>query len=109
MVEFVLPVRSDTAQDRKSAKQGIEALYLSNLVRRVIGAVARLRTRGQLMELRYLAEGHAKGKIVINASPIILLHKADIEFLLPALFSSIIVPEGVMKEISVPHSPSCVG
>jgi len=42
-----------------------------------------------------------KGKIVINASPIILLHKADIEFLLPALFSSIIVPEGVMKEISV--------
>ena len=42
-----------------------------------------------------------KGKIVINASPLILLHKADIEFLLPALFSSIIVPEGVMKEISV--------
>jgi hypothetical protein len=24
-----------------------------------------------------------KGKIVINASPIILLHKADLEFLLP--------------------------
>ena len=42
-----------------------------------------------------------KGKIVINASPLILLHKADLEFLLPALFSSIIVPEGVMKEISV--------
>ncbi len=42
-----------------------------------------------------------KEKIVINSSPIILLHKADIEFLLPALFSSIIVPEGVMKEISV--------
>jgi len=42
-----------------------------------------------------------KGKIVINASPIILLHKADLEFLLPALFSSIIIPEGVMNEISV--------
>jgi len=42
-----------------------------------------------------------KGKIVINASPIILLHKADLAFLLPDLFSSIIVPEGVMKEISV--------
>ena len=42
-----------------------------------------------------------KGKIVINASPLILLHKADIEFLLPALFSSIIVPDGVMQEISV--------
>jgi predicted nucleic acid-binding protein len=42
-----------------------------------------------------------KGKIVINASPLILMHKADIEFLLPALFSSIIVPEGVMQEISV--------
>ena len=25
-----------------------------------------------------------KGKIVINASPIILLHKAELEFLLPA-------------------------
>jgi predicted nucleic acid-binding protein len=42
-----------------------------------------------------------KAKIVINASPLILLHKADIEFLLSALFSSIIVPEGVMQEISV--------
>jgi len=42
-----------------------------------------------------------KGKIVINASPLILLHKADMEFLLPALFSSIIVPEGVVQEISV--------
>jgi len=42
-----------------------------------------------------------KGKIVINASPIILLHKADLEFLLPALFSSIIIPDGVMDEISV--------
>ena len=42
-----------------------------------------------------------KGKIVINASPIILLHKADLEFLLPALFSSIIIPDGVMNEISV--------
>ena len=42
-----------------------------------------------------------KGKIVINASPIILLHKADLEFLLPALFSSIIIQDGVMNEISV--------
>jgi len=42
-----------------------------------------------------------KGKIVINASPIILLHKADIGFLLPALFSSIIIQDGVMNEISV--------
>lgn len=42
-----------------------------------------------------------KGKIVINASPVILLHKADLEFVLPALFSSIIIPNGVMEEISV--------
>jgi predicted nucleic acid-binding protein len=44
-----------------------------------------------------------KGKIVINASPppIILLHKVDLESVLPALFSSIIVPNGVMEEISV--------
>jgi predicted nucleic acid-binding protein len=42
-----------------------------------------------------------KEKIVINSSPIILLHKADLEFLLPALFSSIIIPDGVMDEISV--------
>lgn len=42
-----------------------------------------------------------KGKIVINASPIILLHKADLEYLLPALFSSIIVPNKVMDEIAV--------
>ncbi|MBN2125561.1 MAG: hypothetical protein JW821_14785 [Deltaproteobacteria bacterium] len=42
-----------------------------------------------------------KGKIVINASPVILLHKADLEFVLPALFSSIVIPNGVMDEISV--------
>jgi predicted nucleic acid-binding protein len=42
-----------------------------------------------------------KGKIVINTSPIILPHKADLEFLLPALFSSIVIPDGVMDEISV--------
>jgi predicted nucleic acid-binding protein len=48
-----------------------------------------------------------KAKIVINASPLILLHKADIEFLLPALFSSIIVPDGVMQEISVHDFTIC--
>jgi predicted nucleic acid-binding protein len=42
-----------------------------------------------------------KGKIVINASPLILLHKADLEFVLPALFSSIIVPNGVLEEVSI--------
>jgi predicted nucleic acid-binding protein len=42
-----------------------------------------------------------KGKIVINASPVILLHKADLESVLPALFSSIVIPNGVMDEISV--------
>ena len=42
-----------------------------------------------------------KGKIVINASPLILLHKTDLGFLLPALFSSIIIPDAVMDEISV--------
>lgn len=42
-----------------------------------------------------------KGKIVINASPVILLHKADLEFVLPALFSNIVIPDGVMQEISV--------
>jgi predicted nucleic acid-binding protein len=49
-----------------------------------------------------------KGRIVINSSPIILLHEADLEFLLPALFSSIIIPDGVMDEISV-HEEDDVG
>ena len=42
-----------------------------------------------------------KGKIVINASPVILPHKADLEFVLPALFSNIVIPNGVMDEVSV--------
>ncbi|MFH1489606.1 MAG: DUF3368 domain-containing protein [Pseudomonadota bacterium] len=49
-----------------------------------------------------------KGKIVVNASPLILLHKADLEFLLPALFSSIIIPSGVMDEIAIHEEDEAV-
>ncbi len=39
-------------------------------------------------------------RIVINASPLILLCKADLESVLPALFSAVVVPTGVMEEIA---------
>lgn len=43
-------------------------------------------------------------KIVINASPLILLCNSDLEFLLPELFSEIVVPTAVWHEISSgPH------
>lgn len=38
-------------------------------------------------------------KIVINASPLILLCNSDLEFVLPALFSDIVVPTAVWQEI----------
>lgn len=38
-------------------------------------------------------------KVVINASPLILLCNSDLEFLLPGLFSEIVVPTAVWHEI----------
>ncbi|RME41698.1 MAG: DUF3368 domain-containing protein [Caldilineae bacterium] len=43
-------------------------------------------------------------KIVLNASPLILLCNSELSFILPALFTDIIVPEGVWQEIAnSPH------
>jgi len=39
-------------------------------------------------------------KVVVNASPLILLFKSGLDDLLPQLFSTIIVPEAVWDEIS---------
>lgn len=39
-------------------------------------------------------------KIVVNASPLILLFKSGLEGLLPQLFSEIVVPAAVWDEIS---------
>lgn len=38
-------------------------------------------------------------KVVVNASPLILLFKSDLEHLLSELFSEIVVPEAVWNEI----------
>ena len=38
-------------------------------------------------------------KIVLNASPLILLCNSELSFVLPALFSDIVVPETVWQEI----------
>lgn len=38
-------------------------------------------------------------KVVVNASPLILLFKSDLESILPQLFSEIVVPEAVWDEI----------
>ncbi|MCP4396561.1 MAG: DUF3368 domain-containing protein [bacterium] len=43
-------------------------------------------------------------KIVINASPLILLCNGDLAFILPELFTEIVLPEAVWQEIlSSPH------
>ena len=39
-------------------------------------------------------------KIVLNASPLILLCNCELDFMLPELFPEIIVPEGVWREIT---------
>lgn len=39
------------------------------------------------------------GKIVLNASPLILLCNSQLSFVLPALFSEIVVPEAVWQEV----------
>ena len=39
-------------------------------------------------------------KIVLNASPLILLCNGELEFVLPKLFTDIIVPEAVWQEIT---------
>ena len=38
-------------------------------------------------------------KIVLNASPLILLCNSELSFILPALFPEIVVPEAVWQEI----------
>jgi len=40
-------------------------------------------------------------KVVVNASPLILLSKSDLEELLPKLFKEIIIPEAVWNEVSL--------
>ncbi len=42
-----------------------------------------------------------KDKIVLNASPIIALFKAGLDFVLPEIFDSIVVPDAVWQEISL--------
>ena len=39
-------------------------------------------------------------RIVIDASPLILFCKADLEFMLRTLFSAVVIPTGVMEEIA---------
>ena len=39
-------------------------------------------------------------RVVINASPLILLFNSDLSFILPALFEEILVPEAVWGEIA---------
>ena len=40
-------------------------------------------------------------RIVLNASPLIALFKARLEFILPGIFERIVVPEAVWQEVSV--------
>ncbi|NOZ49473.1 MAG: DUF3368 domain-containing protein [Chloroflexi bacterium] len=43
-------------------------------------------------------------KIVLNASPLILLCNGELDFILPSLFAEVVVPEAVWQEIvSGPH------
>jgi len=44
-------------------------------------------------------------KIVLNASPLILLVNCEMENILPAMFQNIVIPERVLKEISVSKHP----
>lgn len=43
-------------------------------------------------------------KIIVDSSPLIVLLKSDLEYILPKLFEEIIVPEEVWQEISVKKS-----
>jgi len=43
-------------------------------------------------------------KIVINASPLILLFNSDLAFILPEIFNEIVVPDAVWNEIVIPVS-----
>lgn len=47
-------------------------------------------------------------KIVINASPIILLCKSDLEFLLPQMFNEILVPYAVWDEVLYGHDLTAI-
>lgn len=44
-------------------------------------------------------------KIILNASPLILLCNSQLSFVLPALFSEIVVPEAVWREIANSSHP----
>lgn len=39
-------------------------------------------------------------KIIVNASPLILLFNSELDFILPELFKEIAVPDAVRKEIT---------
>jgi len=47
--------------------------------------------------------------IVINASPLIVLFKSELEFVLHGLFKKIVVPEAVWQEVSVYHDEAFNG
>jgi len=47
--------------------------------------------------------------IVINASPLIVLFKSELEFVLHGLFNKIVVPEAVWQEVSVYHDEAFNG
>lgn len=47
--------------------------------------------------------------IVINASPLIVLFKSKLEFVLHGLFNKIVVPEAVWQEVSVYHDEAFNG
>ncbi len=40
-------------------------------------------------------------KVIINASPLILLFNSDLSFILPEMFKEILIPEAVWKEIMI--------
>jgi predicted nucleic acid-binding protein len=38
-------------------------------------------------------------QIIVDASPLIILIKSDLAYLLPKLFESVVVPDGVWQEV----------
>lgn len=50
-----------------------------------------------------------KHGIVVNASPLITLFKSGLDFILPELFGSIIVPDAVWQEVSACNDEASEG
>ena len=47
--------------------------------------------------------------IVLNASPLIVLFKSELEFVLPGMFKKIVVPEAVWQEVSAYEDEAFTG